>query len=158
MIESELLSIKVRLKIGQKEYLLLILCRKLILGLVNERFKQRKNKFLFKKNCGWGSYKWLIIQNQTVILDRDKVKVVLDLSNYATKKGIEHATGVDTSNLTAVKDFIALEAEVDSTANKDWSTVNYCQSLAFGHPYLSCNDHCDQMVFQEICFLLLLLE
>ena len=47
MIESELLSIKVRLKIGQEEYLLLILCRKLILGLVNERFKQRKNKFLF---------------------------------------------------------------------------------------------------------------
>ena len=33
---------------------------------------------------------------------RDKVKVVLDLTNYATKK-IEHALGVDTSNLAAKK-------------------------------------------------------
>ena len=27
---------------------------------------------------------------------RDKVKVVLDLSNYATKKELQHPTGVDT--------------------------------------------------------------
>ena len=32
---------------------------------------------------------------------KDKVKVALDLSNYATKKELEHATGVDTSNLAA---------------------------------------------------------
>ena len=32
---------------------------------------------------------------------RDKVKVVLDLSNYATKKELEHATGVDTYDLAA---------------------------------------------------------
>ena len=44
---------------------------------------------------------------------RDKVKVLLDLSNYATKKELEHATGVDTSDLAAKKDFIALKAEVD---------------------------------------------
>ena len=44
---------------------------------------------------------------------RDKVKVVLDLSNYATKKELEHATGIDTFDLTAKKDFIALKAEVD---------------------------------------------
>ena len=43
---------------------------------------------------------------------RNKVKVVLDLSNYATKKELKHATGVDTSDLAA-KDFIALKAEVD---------------------------------------------
>ena len=30
-----------------------------------------------------------------------------------------------------------------SAANKGWSAVNYQQSLAFEHPYLSCNDHCD---------------
>ena len=35
---------------------------------------------------------------------RDKVKVVLDLSNY---------TGVDTSDLTAKKDFIGLKREID---------------------------------------------
>ena len=44
---------------------------------------------------------------------RDKVKVVLDLSNYATKKELEHTTGIDTSDLAAKKDFIALKAEVD---------------------------------------------
>ena len=44
---------------------------------------------------------------------RDKVKVVLDLSNYASKKELDHATGIDTSGLAAKKDFIALKAEVD---------------------------------------------
>ena len=43
---------------------------------------------------------------------RDKVKVVLDLTNYATKKELEHATDIDTYDL-AVKKFIALKAEVD---------------------------------------------
>ena len=38
-------------------------------------------------------------------LIRDKVKVVLDLSNYATKKELYHATGVDTSELAAKNDF-----------------------------------------------------
>ena len=32
---------------------------------------------------------------------RDKVKVVLDLSNYATKKELHHSAGVDTSDLAA---------------------------------------------------------
>ena len=40
---------------------------------------------------------------------RDKVKIVLDLSNYATKKELEHATGIDTSDLAAKKDFIAFK-------------------------------------------------
>ena len=44
---------------------------------------------------------------------RDKLKVELDLSNYATKKKLEHATDIDTSDLAAKKDFIALKAEVD---------------------------------------------
>ena len=35
------------------------------------------------------------------------------MSNYATKKELEHATGIDTSDLAAKKDFIALKAEVD---------------------------------------------
>ena len=43
----------------------------------------------------------------------NEVKVVLDLSNYAFKKELEHDTGIDTSDLTAKKDFIALKAEVD---------------------------------------------
>ena len=32
---------------------------------------------------------------------RDKVKVELDVSNYATKKELKHAAGVETSNLAA---------------------------------------------------------
>ena len=44
---------------------------------------------------------------------RDKVKVALDLSNYATKKELKHAAGLDSSDSTALKDFIALKAEVD---------------------------------------------
>ena len=39
---------------------------------------------------------------------RDKVKIVSYLSNYATKKELNHATGVDTSDLADKKDFIAL--------------------------------------------------
>ena len=33
--------------------------------------------------------------------------------NYATKEKLDHTTDVDTSDLTAKKDFIALKAEVD---------------------------------------------
>ena len=33
---------------------------------------------------------------------------------------------------------------IHSAASKGWSTVNHRQALAFGLPYLSCNDHCDQ--------------
>ena len=44
---------------------------------------------------------------------RDKVKVVLNLSNYATEKEIDHATGVNTFDLAAKKDFIYLKAEID---------------------------------------------
>ena len=43
---------------------------------------------------------------------RNKIKIELDLSNYATKKELEHATGIDTSDLAAKKDFMALKAEV----------------------------------------------
>ena len=38
---------------------------------------------------------------------RDKVKVALDLSNYSTKKELNDATGVDTSNLVAKRYFLS---------------------------------------------------
>ena len=41
------------------------------------------------------------------------VNVVLDLSNYATKQELNDATGVDTFNLAAKRDFVALKVEVD---------------------------------------------
>ena len=37
----------------------------------------------------------------------------MDLSNYATKKELDHATGVNTSDLAVKKDFIAIKDEVD---------------------------------------------
>ena len=43
---------------------------------------------------------------------RDKVKVVLGLSGYTVKKELEHAVGIDTSDLAAKKKFLALKAEV----------------------------------------------
>ena len=44
---------------------------------------------------------------------RDEVKVALNLSNYAIKKELDHATGFDISNLATKKDFLALKAEFD---------------------------------------------
>ena len=44
---------------------------------------------------------------------RDKVKLVLDLPNYSTKIELDQATGIDISDLAAMKDFIALKAGVD---------------------------------------------
>ena len=45
---------------------------------------------------------------------RDKANIVLDLSNYATKKEIkDDTTGANTSNLVTKSNFIALKAEVD---------------------------------------------
>ena len=44
---------------------------------------------------------------------RGKLKVVLHLSNYATKKELDHTTGVVTSDLAAKKGFIALKTEVE---------------------------------------------
>ena len=45
---------------------------------------------------------------------RDKLKIVLELSNYATKKELNNATGADTFNVAAKRDFTALKAEVDT--------------------------------------------
>ena len=41
-----------------------------------------------------------------------------------------------------------------SATNKGRSMVNYRQSSAFEHPYLSSNNHCDRWLFLEIFLLL----
>ena len=43
----------------------------------------------------------------------DKFKAVLDLTNYATIKELEHTTDIDKFDLAAKKDFIAMKTEVD---------------------------------------------
>ena len=59
-----------------------------------------------RNNYCWVYYKSVIIRNQTTILEiiLDYIlEIVLDLSNYATKKELDHATGVDTSDLATKK-------------------------------------------------------
>ena len=51
---------------------------------------------------------------------KDKMKAVLDLSNYPTNKDLEHATVVDTSDLATKKDFVALKAEADKQDISNW--------------------------------------
>ena len=43
----------------------------------------------------------------------NKIKIVLNSTNYATKKESEGVAGVYTSNLAAIRDFVAMKAEVD---------------------------------------------
>ena len=44
---------------------------------------------------------------------RDKVKEVLELSNYTTKTELNDTADADTSNLAATTDFVALNPKVD---------------------------------------------
>ena len=48
-----------------------------------------------------------------------KEKVLWDLSNDGTKKE-EHVTGVDTTNIRAKSNFIALKAEADNLDINNW--------------------------------------
>ena len=70
-----------------------------------------------KKNCCWVYY----LEPESNIID--KVNVVLELPNYATKKELEHATGIDTSDSPAKKDFTAFESEVNKVDNNKLVTV-----------------------------------
>ena len=54
---------------------------------------------------------------------RDKVKVVLDFSNYATKKELHHDLSVVTSGLAAKENSIALKAEVNKLDIKKLANV-----------------------------------
>ena len=54
---------------------------------------------------------------------RDKVKVVLDLSNYATKKELEHATGIDTSDLTAKKILLLWKLKLTNLTLINWLMI-----------------------------------
>ena len=61
---------------------------------------------------------------------KDKVKIVLDLLNYAAKKELNHTTGVDTFDLAATKYLIALKPEVDKLdINKLGNVPNILDNL-----------------------------
>ena len=46
------------------------------------------------------------------------------MSNYVSKKELEHVTGIDTSHLATEKDFIALITEVDKLDNNKLTNVS----------------------------------
>ena len=48
---------------------------------------------------------------------RGRVKVILDLSNYATNKELDHATDINTSDLAAKKDYIAKLVNIPTSLN-----------------------------------------
>ena len=64
-----------------------------------------------KKNFCGVNYKWVIIQNQIV-----KSDIKLRTCEITQLEKLEHATGIDTSDLSAKKNFIALKTEVDKPA------------------------------------------
>ena len=70
-----------------------------------------------KMNSCWVNYKEAVIQNWIVI--SNKVKEVLDLSNFATKIELEDATDTDTSNLILKRGFIGVKAQIDEL--QSWS-------------------------------------
>ena len=49
---------------------------------------------------------------------------MLSLQNYASKKKLNEATGVDTSNSSAKSDFIALKAEVEGLDINEFVSVS----------------------------------
>ena len=53
---------------------------------------------------------WVIIHNQTVILEKyESIKLI----KLRSKKELDHTTGIDTSDLAAKGDFIALKDELE---------------------------------------------
>ena len=81
-------------------------------NIFSKDYTKNWSREIFIVDSDWVNYKFVIIWNQTVMLEK-KPKIVLHLSNYATKKELTHATGIDMSDLASKKDFIALKAEVD---------------------------------------------
>ena len=71
------------------------------------------------------------------------------VSNSVNQKPIPYLSFFSKKNILP---FVGLV--INSVANKDRSTVNYRHSLAFVRPYLSCDDHYDGWLFEEIFFLI----
>ena len=58
---------------------------------------------------------------------REKIKVVLDLTNDATKKESENALGVDTCDLAAKKKLVTLKTGVDKL--NVIKLINFCNQF-----------------------------
>ena len=74
MIESELLTTRIflvtfTLKIGQQKYCWLLVKNNSWRNKIKDLNWEKIIGVFMKKNCCWVNYKWVIIQNQTVILE-----------------------------------------------------------------------------------------
>ena len=56
---------------------------------------------------------WIFSKTESRIKSKEKVKVELDLSNYATKTDSKNATGIDTSSFAKKVDLANLKSNVD---------------------------------------------
>ena len=68
-------------------------------------------------------------------------------SNSVNQKPVSYPSFFSKKNILLIVGLV-----INSAASEDRSTVNYRQSLAFDCPYLSCNDHYDGLLFEEIFF------
>ena len=56
---------------------------------------------------------WIFSKTESRIKSKEKVKVELDLSNYAIKTDSKNATGIDTSSFAKKVDLANLKSNVD---------------------------------------------
>ena len=113
LVSIRILFVKVTLKIGQGKYVLLILQWQLILEVIKLKkyAKEKQKEDFMKKDFCWVNLNKLLSRTRQSF--RDKVKIILDLSNYTTKTKLDHATGLDTSDLAVKNKFIALKSKAD---------------------------------------------
>ena len=73
------------------------------------------------------------------------------LNHLLSKSQCDFRQGLSAQNcLLVIFEKLRKVRDNNSAANQGRSTVNCRQPLAFDRPYFSCNDHCDQCLFQKI--------
>ena len=86
--------------------------------------EKKQQKVFTKESCNWVNYKLVIIQNEVAIVEINWKYYLLDLRNHATVKEIEHATGVDTSDLVAKKILLLWNAKKTNQILMNWLMSN----------------------------------
>ena len=91
-----------------------------------------------------GNIHWIIFQIRPENKNYFNVKTICDKACFPAKP----------SN----KSIYCVIFVIGSAANSGWSTVNYRQTSIFDRIYLSCNDHCDCWLLQEIFFTIIIIS
>ena len=106
-------------------------------------------KHYLSKNSFW----FLYLDNRSNLESATRGVIRRSVQTDSSNVNLEDVENIPLTYINVFKTY----ASIYGSANKDWSTVSYCQSSAFPHPYLSSNDHCDWLLFQEVFLLILLL-